>query len=181
MISRARPPTRTDGEDTFELVRPQLLAVLDCHVQLHEQLQRGSAQGRCWTYASIAEAYSVSWGADPSDEGRSWGRVRLSQHLFGEVTDNPVPIDLVVLRQLIGSTRAADAYLWVTGHLYAHVETTLAWEQVMHRLASTSTTRLRRHAPAGHTMVRHALDEVAGVLPPGTVELGEDSLVIRRR
>jgi len=96
------------------------------------------------TNLQIADEYKLWWSPKPSDQLELFtSTVTLSQKFFEEITRNPVPVDLRVLKGLRKSPLALDIYGWLTYRMsYLKRPTVIPWK-VLERQFGADYTRTR--------------------------------------
>ena len=78
---------------------------------------------------AVADSYKLWWDPKQPDQLTLFGSyVKLGERFFDEVVNNPVPIDLRVLRALKKSPLALDIYSWLTYRMsYLRKPTLIPW------------------------------------------------------
>lgn len=79
---------------------------------------------------NIAREYSLWWNPKAPEQVPIWqSTVTLSGDFFKEITERPVPVDMLALKSLKRSPMALDIYFWLTYRLsYMQKDTIVPWE-----------------------------------------------------
>ncbi len=78
----------------------------------------------------VAKAYDLWWNPKNPDQENIWqSTVTLSQDFFNEIINNPIPIDLRVLKAIKQSAMKLDIYCWLTHRMsYLKKPSEIHWE-----------------------------------------------------
>jgi hypothetical protein len=79
---------------------------------------------------AVADHYQLWWSPQLPEQLSLFGSsyVRLGERFFEEVTKNPVPVDMRVLKELKKSPMALDIYAWLTYRMsYLRRDTVIPW------------------------------------------------------
>ncbi|MGP5132049.1 replication protein RepA [Brachybacterium tyrofermentans] len=112
---------------------------------------------------------------DPNQLALTEPYLELTIPFFHEVTENPIPVDVTILRAL-GKARAIDVYLWATFKKYGiRTPFTLSWEQAQSQFGPEMATTARGRADFKKEMVK-TVERVAQQWPTAGLTAGPDGL-----
>lgn len=77
----------------------------------------------------VAEEYHLWWEPKKPEQSSLWeSTITLNRKFFEEITDNPVPLDMRVLKAIKRSPMALDIYCWLTYRMsYLRQKTEIPW------------------------------------------------------
>ena len=102
--------TSTDWR-TQSSLRHQMDRLFNAHVSLIYSDERGAAT----VNSLIARRSEVWWNPKRPDDRTLWeNKIELSEDLFNEIVNRPVPLDMNTLNALKRSSLGLDLYLWLT-------------------------------------------------------------------
>lgn len=100
--------------------------------------------GNNWAVRNITPISKADLWWDPKQPDQSTifeSTLTLNEDFFNEIVNNPVPIDMRVLKDLKRSPLAIDIYCWLTYRLsYLRIATTVPWEALQVQFGSNYAT-----------------------------------------
>lgn len=100
--------------------------------------------GNNWAVRNITPISKADLWWDPKQPNQSTifeSTLTLNEDFFNEIVNNPVPIDMRVLKDLKRSPLAIDIYCWLTYRLsYLRIATTVPWEALQVQFGSNYAT-----------------------------------------
>ena len=100
--------------------------------------------GTNWAVRNITPISKADLWWDPKQPDQSTifeSTLTLNEDFFNEIVNNPVPIDMRVLKDLKRSPLAIDIYCWLTYRLsYLRIATTVPWEALQVQFGSNYAT-----------------------------------------
>ncbi len=121
------------------LLRVQIDRLFNCHIDLIYQPSKGqkvSMGGR------LAPKTALWWDYHKPEQDTLWHSwIELSEELFGQIIEHPVPIDMRILKTMRRSSLGLDLYLWLsykTFSLYRQKKKPerLSWHLLYHQFGS---------------------------------------------
>ena len=97
-------------------LRNQMKRLFGCSVSLIYEDEHGSR----FVSSHIAESGEFWWNLKRPDEPALWdSKIRLSEKFFNEIINQPVPLDMNILRALKRCSLGLDLYLWTAYRTFA--------------------------------------------------------------
>lgn len=86
----------------------------------------------------VAEEYHLWWEPKKPEQSSLWeSTITLNKKFFEEITDNPVPLDMRVLKAIKRSPMALDIYCWLTYRMsYLRQKTEIPWVALQSQFGS---------------------------------------------
>ena len=95
---------------SFARVRTQMNRLFGCSISLFYQDHIGSSRASSY----VADRHEFWWShVKPEDRGQWQSKIVLGEGFFNEITKNPLPVDLHILRALSRSSLGLDLYQWL--------------------------------------------------------------------
>ena len=115
------------GREQIKL-RNQMDRLFNAHIQLLYEDERGKAT----VNSVIARRTEFWWNERKPDQHSLWeSKIELSEDLFNEIINHPVPIDMNTLKSLKRCSLGLDLYLWLVYRTFAlRAPLRLSWRQV---------------------------------------------------
>ena len=115
------------GREQIKL-RNQMDRLFNAHIQLLYEDERGKAT----VNSVIARRTEFWWNERKPDQPSLWeSKIELSEDLFNEIINHPVPIDMNTLKSLKRCSLGLDLYLWLVYRTFApRAPLRLSWRQV---------------------------------------------------
>ena len=113
---------------SFARVRTQMNRLFGCSITLLYQDHIGSAR----VSSHIADRHEFWWShVKPEDRGQWQSKIVLGESFFGEITRNPLPLDMHILRALSRASLGLDLYQWLNYRTFAlDHPLRLSWKQL---------------------------------------------------
>jgi hypothetical protein len=113
-------------------LRNQMDRLFHCQVELIYELPGGKR-----TAASrVADSTELWWDYHQPDQDSLWeSHIRLGEALFHEILNNPIPLDMQILKAMRRSSLGLDLYMWLSYKTYTLYRLNrgselLSWEQL---------------------------------------------------
>lgn len=134
------------------------------------------------TNMPIVSKAQIFWDPKSPDQAGLWeSTIRLGEDFFNEVSANPVPIDMRVVREIRRSPMALDIYFWLT-HRMSYLRKTNApyipWEALKLQFGSDSADTAQGLADFRKQFVGH-LSTVLALYPQAKAEGSTLGLILR--
>lgn len=128
----------------------------------------------------VAEEYHIWWEPKRPEQSTLWeSTLILNQKFFDEITNNPVPLDMAVLRALRRSPLALDIYCWLTYRMsYLKQITEIPWAALQAQFGSNYSTTGQGVRDFKRAFLRE-LKKVYLMYPDVKAEPGDKGLVIK--
>ncbi len=114
-------------------LRQQIERLFSCNVEL---IYKGSGVKKGIS-SLIADERELWWDYKAPEQDTLWqSRIRLGEKLFQEIIDNPVPLDMRILKAMRRSSLGLDLYMWLSYKTFSLLSATgpksqkLSWHQL---------------------------------------------------
>lgn len=167
---------------TLGIVHEQLrrLATTTITVERIYDAQSESARMNRSTMRNIGMFDSMDFWVTPHPDqlALSDPYLELTELFFKEVTTNPIPVDLGIVRTL-GRPRAIDVYLWATLKKFAvrRTDFTLSWDQAQRQFGPEVPNTARGRADFKKEIAR-TVDRIRELWPDAGLEVGPEGLIL---
>lgn len=144
------------GGESVRAIKDQAKRISRCHLTFDWEGTDSSAKGHI-QFSIVDGAFEPSTARDPR-QGSLWEEVvHLSEGFYTALTEHPVPVRELALRELSSQSMALDVYVWLAYRLHVLSKpTSITWAGLYHQFGG-GFAQVKHFKPAFRSAVMAAL------------------------